>query len=312
MKKQSIAIMTAIIVLLVVNPVNANAERSSRVNISVNDVRLNPDSPAYISSTNRTMVPVSFISQALKFETTWNSARREATIKANGKTLVIPMGVPYAYIDGVKTEMDPGKGTIALVKDSRTMVPIKFVANTFDVDVTWAPYPVGGGLVKITTKGYVPVKAYPVVPGGHTFVEGKVLTYDQVPGAKEPKYGNTPYAINLTDANSVNVAKNLTIYPDSIVVVKGAAGTAAAGKEFIYMKASGNGGADMYIYKDGQKVNSMMRVAGDGWMMIGDTTAWNVDYLLYYGDDGYMIPMPSKSDTNGKVYNSLDEAKREN
>ena len=68
------------------------------------------------------------------------------------------MGGPYKYIDGVKMEMDPEKGRIALVKGSMMMVPIKFVVNTFVVE--WIAYPIGVGLVKISTKGYAPVKIY--------------------------------------------------------------------------------------------------------------------------------------------------------
>ena len=322
MKKRLVAILIAILISISINP-SSFAESATRVDISVNDAKLTPDSPAYISSTNRTMVPVSFISQALKFDTTWDNAKREATIKANGKTLVIPMGVPYAYVDGVKTEMDPGKGTIALIRDGRTMVPIKFIASTFDVDVVWVAYPIGGGLVKISTKGFVPIVVepvtnnYPVVPGNHQFSEGKVLTPEQVPGSKEAKYGNPAINIQLTDLNTVSLGSKLTIYPKDIVVVKGEKGTAAEGKEFIYMKASGGGSADALVYVNGKKVNTLQ--VGDprntGWMVLGDTSGFQADYLLFYGmTDGNakLIPMPSKADTNGKVYNSLEEAKREN
>lgn len=320
MKKRLVAILIAILISISINP-SSFAESATRVDISVNDAKLTPDSPAYISSTNRTMVPVSFISQALKFDTTWDNAKREATIKANGKTLVIPMGVPYAYVDGVKTEMDPGKGTIALIRDGRTMVPIKFIASTFDVDVVWVAYPIGGGLVKISTKGFVPIVVepvtnnYPVVPGNHQFSEGKVLTYDQVPGSKQPLGGSEPPKIQLTDLNTVSLGSKLTIYPKDIVVVKGEKGTAAESKDWIYIKSSGGGAADALVYLNGKKTSTLMVSDINGWTMLGSTSLWQADYLLFYGmTDGSakMVPMPSKADTNGKVYNSLEEAKREN
>lgn len=57
----------------------------------------------------------------------------------------------YAYVDGVKVEIDPGKNTSIVIKNGRTMVPVAFVAKTFDVEVGWVAYP-RGGIVKFYSR----------------------------------------------------------------------------------------------------------------------------------------------------------------
>ena len=51
------------------------------------------------------------------------------TIKVT-KTVQLTIGSPYAYIDGVPQSLDAP----AIIKNSRTMLPVRFLANTFGID----------------------------------------------------------------------------------------------------------------------------------------------------------------------------------
>ena len=140
------------------------------IDLYINDINVRPDSKPYISETNRTMVPISFEANEFKFGVVWNAKNREVIITKDGKEVKLYIDSKYAYVDGVRVEIDPGKSTAVVIKNGRTMVPVAFVAKTFDVEVGWVAYPRGGGIVKFYSKDYVK----PTTPVDVTTPTGKL------------------------------------------------------------------------------------------------------------------------------------------
>ena len=154
--------------LIFVNSVSFAQE--VKIDLYINDINVRPDSKPYISETNRTMVPISFVANEFKFGVVWNAKNREVVITKDGKEVKLYIDSKYAYVDGVKVEIGPGKSTSVVIKNGRTMVPVAFVAKTFDVEVGWVAYPRWGGIVKFYSKDYVK----PTTPVDVTTPTGKL------------------------------------------------------------------------------------------------------------------------------------------
>jgi hypothetical protein len=74
----------------------------------------------------RTMVPLRFVAEALGAKVDWNNNSRTAIVALNGKTLRVTIG-----------ELAPGMDIPAMLINSRTMVPLRYVSETLGCDVDW-------------------------------------------------------------------------------------------------------------------------------------------------------------------------------
>ncbi len=289
--------------LIFVNSVSFAQE--VKIDLYINDINVRPDSKPYISETSRTMVPISFVANEFKFDVKWNAKDKEVIITKNGKEVKLYIDSKYAYVDNQRVEIDPGKSTAVVIKNGRTMVPVAFVAKTFDVEVGWVAYPRGGGIVKFYSKDYVkPVSGdYPLAPGNQTFVEGKALDPSIIPGARQTIGNNRTKPVTMTDANEVKIRKDLTIYPHTLIQAKN-----ENGDYRIYMKVSGGGAADIFYYKDGKKVGSLM--TGDthnGWMLVASPDEMGkFDYMIVYGTEDKMVPAHEVSEVYNKNIRDVD------
>lgn len=112
----------------------AAAAQAGTVNIIVNgDAVTFPDAQPYINEDNRTMVPVRFVSQQLGGEVSWDEAAQMVNIGYHGIVISIPIGEKFSYINQKKIELD----TTAVIKDSRTMVPLRFVSEVMGAQVLY-------------------------------------------------------------------------------------------------------------------------------------------------------------------------------
>ena len=91
------------------------------------------DSAPYINGNNRVMVPLRAIAEALGAEVAWSSSAREVTITREGQTVLLKIGSPVVVANGKRQEVD----TTPVIKNSRTMVPVRFVAQFLGADVHW-------------------------------------------------------------------------------------------------------------------------------------------------------------------------------
>jgi len=91
----------------------------------------------YIDENDRTMVPVRFIAEAMGATVAWNGLTEQITITYQDKVILMTVGSKEFKINGVVKNMD----TTPVINKGwdRTMVPVRFIAETFDRDVKWDP-----------------------------------------------------------------------------------------------------------------------------------------------------------------------------
>jgi len=81
----------------------------------------------------RTMVPLRFITEALGASVTWQEATNSVLIQLGDKRVSLTVGSRTAMVDGVAVTLD----VAPLVERGRTLVPVRFIAETFDCEVIW-------------------------------------------------------------------------------------------------------------------------------------------------------------------------------
>ncbi len=81
---------------------------------------------------DRTMVPIRFVAESMGFFVDWDAENRTVIIGENSEIL-LPIGSTTATVNGVEVELD----SPAIIEDSRTLVPIRFVSENFGAEVSW-------------------------------------------------------------------------------------------------------------------------------------------------------------------------------
>lgn len=118
-----------IVLLLLCQLSNAN----SNINIKVNGKYISPDTSPFIKNSS-TYVPIRFISEALNIkDIKWDAKSNSVTIKNLEKTLVLFVNKDYAYINDKYIKLENN----ALISNSRTFVPVRFISEYFNAYVDW-------------------------------------------------------------------------------------------------------------------------------------------------------------------------------
>ena len=86
-----------------------------------------------ISGKTYTLIPIRGISEALGADVSWNGNTRAVTIKKDGRKMILFVDSDSAVLDGEDVQLDMP----AMIKNNRTMVPLRFVMEAFGVDVDW-------------------------------------------------------------------------------------------------------------------------------------------------------------------------------
>lgn len=110
-----------------------SAEKPNHIGVTVNNVVIFFDSPPYIDESNRTMVPVRAISEAMGALVEWDAASRIVTISGAGSTVKLTIGSTAATVNGSVRSMD----TVPVIRNDRTMVPVRFVSEFLGAAVNW-------------------------------------------------------------------------------------------------------------------------------------------------------------------------------
>lgn len=132
MKK--IAVFVASIVVLSVLfsiPLSA-VELPLRVVVNGNKIEF-PDAQPYIDENGRTQTPARFIGEALGVKVTWDGKEQKAEFEKENNKLVLYIGKQEYTLNGQKMYMD----TAAVLKEDRTFVPARYVAEAFGASVRW-------------------------------------------------------------------------------------------------------------------------------------------------------------------------------
>ncbi|GEM_PF-234900 len=82
---------------------------------------------------NRTLVPIRAIIEAFGGTVEWNDSTNQVTLELEGNTIKLVIDSNTGYINGTPYSLDVAPTTI----NDRTMLPIRFVAEGFNLGVAW-------------------------------------------------------------------------------------------------------------------------------------------------------------------------------
>ncbi|NLK97862.1 stalk domain-containing protein [Defluviitalea saccharophila] len=129
--------------LVKIRPIAGNKD----IRIYLNDQIVTSDTSPYMEN-GRTFVPIRFVAEAIGIEQiNWNGQNEEAILMKNGVTISLPIRQSYAMIDNKSIKLDAPIN----IYNGRTFVPLRFVAEAFNVDVQWQE---STASVKLYTKDY--------------------------------------------------------------------------------------------------------------------------------------------------------------
>jgi len=130
MRKMIKAILFVFITMCIT--VQVSADIPLRVVVNGDKVDF-PDAQPFIDENGRTQVPVRFVSEALGAEVGWNGEAKEVTVELNSRKVVLTIDKKDYKINNQSYQMD----TVALLLESRTFVPIRFVSEALGAEVGW-------------------------------------------------------------------------------------------------------------------------------------------------------------------------------
>jgi alpha-tubulin suppressor-like RCC1 family protein len=82
---------------------------------------------------SRTLVPLRGIFEYLDVSVEWDQETRSVTCTKDGKTVIVKIDSDIATVNGEEFKMD----TKAIIKDSRTLIPLRFVSESLGAYVDW-------------------------------------------------------------------------------------------------------------------------------------------------------------------------------
>lgn len=103
----------------------------AKVTLNGELVKFNNQYPIIDNGT--TLVPIRAIGEMLKAKVEWDQAKGIATVKKGDKTIKLYTGTTTAYINDDEYELEVS----AEVVNNRTLVPLRFVAESLDMEVIW-------------------------------------------------------------------------------------------------------------------------------------------------------------------------------
>jgi photosystem II stability/assembly factor-like uncharacterized protein len=107
------------------------------ITFTVNDVSRTLDSSPVIKN-GRTLVPIRPIVEALGGGVSWDATEKKVTIKLQDKTISLWIGKNTAKVNGISKPIDSTNSKVVPeIINSRTMLPIRFVAENLGAIVEW-------------------------------------------------------------------------------------------------------------------------------------------------------------------------------
>lgn len=100
--------------------------------MTVNEAESEIDAPPVIVE-GRTLVPIRTIIEAMGGSVEWNDETKTAVLNYNNNVIELTVDSNTAYFNGTANELD----TAPAVVSGRTMLPIRFIAESFEFDVDW-------------------------------------------------------------------------------------------------------------------------------------------------------------------------------
>ena len=130
--RKSILKSLAVIMLMMMCVPQVFALSEIRVRVNGTQVYF-PDGKPYVDSNSRVLVPVRFVSEQLGAKVDWDQAAKRVTIIDGEKEAILHINSKKIMVNGIAKELD----TAAIVKGTRTYVPLRFVSEALGATVKW-------------------------------------------------------------------------------------------------------------------------------------------------------------------------------
>ena len=139
MRKTITLLSLIVLTLAFVNPSLAAPTHKAvfvvgQASYTVDDQAKQMDAKTFIEN-SRTYVPVRYLGDALGAETGWDEGTRTVTAALDNTTVKLVIGSKTLSIDGQAKQMD----VAPVIRDARTYLPARFVAEAFGYTVRWNP-----------------------------------------------------------------------------------------------------------------------------------------------------------------------------
>jgi len=128
--KRAVSILLMVVIMTMC--MNVSAQTEVKVTLDGNEVYF-PDAKPFIDERDRVLVPIRFVSEALGALVDWENESRTAVIKQGNDEIHYTVYQPMAYLNGEMMVMD----TYGILKDERTLVPIRFISELLGCTVVW-------------------------------------------------------------------------------------------------------------------------------------------------------------------------------
>lgn len=92
---------------------------------------------ALFSKDNRTFVPVRFFAYQFGWDIEWKGNEQTAIVSNGDTTVSVKLNTPYATVNGERINIDPSGKITAMVRDNRTYLPLRFIAEQFKLKVDY-------------------------------------------------------------------------------------------------------------------------------------------------------------------------------
>jgi len=86
---------------------------------------------------SRTMLPIRAIIESIGGNVEWDGSESKVTLTLDDKTIKLWVNNPKMTINGNEAEVDPGRGTVPIIVNSRTLLPIRSIMERFGGSVEW-------------------------------------------------------------------------------------------------------------------------------------------------------------------------------
>jgi hypothetical protein len=171
--------LIAMLLVLAMTITGNVTEAADKITVKVNGEIINFDTEPYIEN-NRTMVPIRFISEALGAKVDWDGVYRLVTITLGDTKIEQKIGKTVAIVNGHEISFD----VPAVIKNDRTMVPVRFVSEALGADVIWEAET---KTVIITTKKETTITPTPILTPIYTPTPTPIKTPINTTNNKEYK-----------------------------------------------------------------------------------------------------------------------------
>ena len=116
-----------------------NITISDEIQIAVNSVKVEfPDAKPFVDSNSRTLIPVRFVTEAMGATVSWDQDSWTAVIEKDGIKIEIAIGEKDVKVTQKGETTIVSMDTVAVIKEGRTFVPIRFVAETLGAFVGYS------------------------------------------------------------------------------------------------------------------------------------------------------------------------------